>query len=132
MNKKQQLLFSTIVMGSIVLGGLLVIYTKPGEYQWEQIGSAFLGTVLGFSVLFFFSKGKKKKNAGIPEADERTIFNLQKYFMGSLYILLVGSGAALLIAFMAGVRFIETEFLILCLAVVYIVLGLGSVLAKRL
>ncbi|MFK9092761.1 hypothetical protein [Bacillus salipaludis] len=64
--------------------------------------------------------------------DERSVTLLQKYFVISVYVILLASGIGLLIAYVMGIKSIETSLLILCLFGIFIVLGLGTVVVKRL
>ena len=57
---------------------------------------------------------------------------MQKYFLIAFYVILVGSGAALIIVYAMGIKTIETGLLIVCLGGLYMVLGFGALIAKRL
>lgn len=68
----------------------------------------------------------------MPDFDERSIKLIQKYLMFALYMLLFGLGIALLIAYGMGIQYVETGFLIICLFAIYMILGLGTLVVKRL
>ena len=57
---------------------------------------------------------------------------MKRYLMGVLYVVLLGSGAALLILYSMGVHFIETGMLIVCMMGLYLLIGLGAVITKQL
>ena len=52
--------------------------------------------------------------------------------MGVLYVVLFGSGAFLIILYSAGVHLIETGMLIVCMMGLYMLIGLGAIITKRL
>ena len=57
---------------------------------------------------------------------------MQRYLMIVLYVVLIGSGAVLLILYAMGVHFIETGMLIVCMMGLYMLIGFGALVTKRL
>ncbi|AST94233.1 hypothetical protein BC6307_05815 [Sutcliffiella cohnii] len=119
----------------MLIGGGLAIYLigkETGEYPLNLFLPMIIGVLGGCLVFFAGLKIKEKRNGNVPDVDERTLRNLQKYFMVVLYVVLFGSGAALIIAFASGVQYIETGLLIVCLMGVYLVVGVGALVAKKI
>ncbi|MGE8206807.1 hypothetical protein ACQKP0_20045 [Heyndrickxia sp. NPDC080065] len=117
------------------VGGFLGIYINgkvTGDYQYDLAIPIIVGTVLALIISLFFSHRRKKRNGKVPEIDERTVKIMQRYLMIVLYVVLFGSGTALIILYSMGVQFIETGMLIICLLALYMIIGLGAFVAKRL
>ena len=132
--KKLQIIAWIVIIGCFLLGGLLGIYVigkDTGIYDYELILPICVGTFGGFFIYLALSKLKQKRNGNVPDFDERSMKVMQKYFLIAFYVILVGSGAALVIVYAMGIKTIETGLLIVCLMVLYILLGLGSLIAKR-
>lgn len=122
-------------MGCIWVGGLLGIYVigkESGEYNYALTIPMAVGSIVGTAISLFFSKWNKKRNGNLPEFDERSALLMKRYLMIVLYVVLIGSGAALIILYSMGVYVIETGMLIVCLMVLYILIGLGALVTKRL
>ena len=132
--KRLQIIAWIVIIGCFLLGGLLGIYVigkDTGIYDYDLILPICVGTFGGFFIYLALSKLKQKRNGNVPEFDERSMKVMQKYFLIAFYVILVGSGAALVIVYAMGIKTIETGLLIVCLMVLYILLGLGSLIAKR-
>ena len=132
--KKLQIIAWIVIIGCFLLGGLLGIYVigkDTGVYDYDLILPICVGTFGGFIMFLALSKLKQKRNGNVPEFDERSMKVMQKYFLIAFYVILVGSGASLVIVYAMGIKTIETGLLIVCLMVLYILLGLGSLIAKR-
>ena len=132
--KKLQIIAWIVIIGCFLLGGLLGIYVigkDTGVYDYDLILPICVGTFGGFVIFLALSKLKQKRNGNVPDFDERSMKVMQKYFLITFYVILVGSGAALVIVYAMGIKTIETGLLIVCLMVLYILLGLGSLIAKR-
>mgnify|MGYP003446383427 FL=1 len=132
--KKLQIIAWIVIIGCFLLGGLLGIYVigkDTGVYDYDLILPICVGTFGGFFIFLALSKFKQKRNGNVPDFDERSMKVMQKYFLITFYVILVGSGAALVIVYAMGIKTIETGLLIVCLMVLYILLGLGSLIAKR-
>ena len=124
-----------VIIGCFLLGGLLGIYLigrDTGVYDYDLILPICVGTFGGFLIFLAISKLKQKRNGNVPDFDERSMIVIQKYFLIAFYVILVGSGAALVIVYAMGIKTIETGLLIVCLFGLYMILGLGSLIAKRL
>ena len=122
-----------VIIGCILLGGLLGIYLigkDTGVYDYDLILPICVGTFGGFLIFLALSKLKQKRN--VPDFDERSMKVMQKYFLIAFYVILVGSGAALVIVYAMGIKTIETGLLIVCLGGLYMILGFGALIAKRL
>jgi hypothetical protein len=133
-NKKMVMITWIVIFGSIIIGGLLGVYLigrETGEFDFDLVLAILVGTLLGFFIYLLFSKWNKKRRGNIPEIDERSIKIIQRYFIVVLYVILIGSGACLLFLFATGVQYIETGMLIFCMAILYIVIGVGAVVVKR-
>jgi len=133
--KKLQIITWIVIIGCMLIGGLLGIYligTETGEFQYELIVPICLGTVGGFLIFLAISKLNQKRNGNVPDFDERNVLVIQKYLMITLYVILFGSGVALIIVYAMGIQYIETGLLMICLFSVYIILGFVTLIAKRL
>ena len=132
--KRLQIIAWIVIIGCFLLGGLLGIYVigkDTGVYDYDLILPICVGTFGGFAIFLALSKFKQKRNGNVPDFDERSMKVMQKYFLIAFYVILVGSGASLVIVYAMGIKTIETGLLIVCLMVLYILLGLGSLIAKR-
>ncbi|RPJ95229.1 hypothetical protein CW357_11490 [Rummeliibacillus sp. TYF005] len=128
-------IIGVVVVALMLIGGAIGIYiigNTTNEYPWDLMIPAIVGAVGGMVIFLAISMWREKRNGNIPSYDERTIKNLQKYFMVVLYFTLTGSGLALIIAFAMGIKTIETGLLIFILTVLFSLVGLGSLVVKRL
>ncbi|MEK4760821.1 hypothetical protein MHH85_11240 [Viridibacillus sp. FSL E2-0187] len=133
--KKIQIVIWIVIIGCMIIGGFLGIHLigkKTGEYPYELVFPIVIGSGGGFLIFLAISKLNKKRNVNVPDFDERSIKLIQKYLMFALYMLLFGLGIALLIAYGMGIQYVETGFLIICLFAIYMILGLGTLVVKRL
>jgi len=133
--KKLQQIIWAVVIVSIILGVFLGIYIEgnaTSEYRYDIAIPMVGGAILGFVIWLFFSKLNKKRNGNVPEVDERSVMLMQRYFMIVLYVILCGSGVALLTLYSMGVHFIETGMLIICMMGIYMMIGFGAIITKRL
>lgn len=136
MKKNKLLIIALVFMVCCNLtGGLLGVYLIRGEtggFDYDLAGAVVVGTAIGLVFYFIAAKLSKKRNGNVPEVDERSIMLLKRYFMITLYVILLGSGAALIVVYSMGIHLIETGLLIVCLGVIYIVVILGAFVIKRL
>lgn len=137
MLKQNKLLFIAwiFIIGCIMIGGFLGVYIiglETGEFSYNLAIAVLVGTVSGFLIYLIFSMLAKKKNGNIPAFDERSAKLMQRYLMIVLYVVLVGSGAALIFLYAMGIHFIETGMLIVTLMGLYIVIGIGAFVTKQL
>ncbi len=119
------------IMLCVIIGGCWGMYLageKPSEYVIPIIS----GLVLGNVVVLILYKWNKRRNGNIPDIDERTLLNLKRYLMIVLYVVLIGSGAIVLVLYSMGVRSIETGMIIVYLMVIYILIGVGAIVTKSL
>ncbi|WP_449620057.1 hypothetical protein [Robertmurraya sp. Marseille-Q9965] len=134
-NKIIFILISAFIIGCIWIGGYLgihIIGKETGEYNYDLAIPMVVGSILGIIIYLFFSMRYKKRNGNVPEFDERSVILMKRYLLIVLYVVLFGSGAALIILYSMGVHLIETGMLIVCLMVLYIMIGLGAFVTKRL
>lgn len=128
-------IIGVVVVALMLIGGAIGIYiigNTTNEFPWDLMIPAIVGAVGGMVIFFAISIWREKRNGNVPSYDERTIKNLQKYFMFVLYFTLTGSGLALIIAFAMGIKTIETGLLIFILTVLFSLIGFGSFVVKRL
>ncbi|TCJ01205.1 hypothetical protein [Cytobacillus praedii] len=133
--KRLQIISWIVIIGCMLIGGLLAIYLigkETGVYDYELLFPITIGTVGGFLIFLVISRLKKKRNGNVPDFDERSVSLIKKYLMISLYVILFGSGAALIIVYAMGIKYIETGLLMIYLFSLYIILGLGTLVVKRL
>ncbi|MGF2616255.1 hypothetical protein FZC84_00555 [Rossellomorea vietnamensis] len=134
-NKKALILAWIFIMMCIMAGGFLGIFIigkQTGEYDYSLAYSVVGGTAGGFLIFLLYTKLMKKHRRNVPSFDERSLILMQRYLMVVLYALLIGSGAVLILLYSMGVQMIETGMLIVCLMGVYIVIGVGAFITKRL
>ena len=132
--KLQTVMWILIIVGTCIGGflGMYLIGNETGEYRYELVLPIVVGSVVAFLIFLVISKINKKRNGNVPDFDERSVKLIQKYFVTALYLILFGGAIALLIAYAMGVQYIETGLLMICLLGIFIVLGLGTLVVKRL
>jgi hypothetical protein len=134
-NNKLLIFGLAFIFVCILIGGFLGIYIigkTTGEYNYNLAIPIIVGTVSGFFIYLIFFKLSKKRNGNVPDFDERSVILMKRYFMIVLYVVLIGSGAVLLILYSMGVYSIETGMLIVCMMILYMLIGIGSLITKRL
>lgn len=134
MKKGYEIMIYTFLVGMIMIGGLLGVYLigkEQGEFSFELAGSVIIGSVGGFLIIFLYAQWRKKRNGNVPEVDERSLFLMKRYLLIVLYLILIGSGAILLVLYAMGVHTIETGMLIVYMMILYILIGIGAVVVKR-
>ena len=132
MTNKQERLIWAVVIGSMTIGGFLSAYLLGGERNYEIAIAVIVGLIASFIIQLLYSKLRQKKNGNVPEFDERSVFLMRRYFMYVLYFALFGSGALLIVLYAMGVREIEIEMLVLYVMAIFMVIGFGSLVAKRM
>lgn len=133
--RKLKILLWIVITVCMTIGGIMGIYiigNETGVYDFDLIGAIFFGVIGGFLVYLMISKLNGKRNGKVPDVDERTVRIMQKFLLFSLYGVLIGSGAMLIIAYAMGIKTIETGILILCLLGIYMIISLGALVVKRL
>lgn len=123
------------VIGMIIVGGLLGVYfigKEEGEYNFELALAVIVGSVGGFVIFSLYSTWRKKRNGNVPEVDERSLLLIKRYLLIVLYFILIGSGAILLVLYAIGIQTIEVGMLIVYMMILYMLIGIGAVVVKRL
>ena len=131
MTKKQSSLVWAVVIGSMAIGGILSMYILEGERNYEIAIAVIIGSIAAFFIQLFYSKWRQKKNGNVPEFDERSLLLMRRYFMVVLYVLF-GSGALLMVLYAVGVREVEIEMIVLYMMALFMVIGFGALVAKRM
>ncbi|KMK75544.1 hypothetical protein [Alkalihalobacillus pseudalcaliphilus] len=131
MNKLQWIMTIAIIL-FMTIGGILGSYLFERAFRLELILPIIAGAIIGLATTFFIDKWKRKRNGNVPDVDERTLKNMQRYLLIVLYVLLIGGGAVLIALYASGIHAIETVWLIVSFMVIYIVIGLGAFVAKNL
>ena len=124
-----------LIIGSMTIGGFLGIYILgkgTGEYDYEIAFFIIGGSVIASVIYLFLSKRNKKRRGNIPDIDERSVMLMQKYLMFVLYVVFFGSAAALLTLYFMGVYYIETGLLIVYMMGLLMLIGIGTLVTKRL
>ncbi|WP_416150039.1 hypothetical protein ACM26V_03300 [Salipaludibacillus sp. HK11] len=135
MKKRYEIMIYCFLYGMIIIGGLLGVYLigkEEGEYSFELAGAVILGSVGGIIIQSLFAKWRKKRNGNVPDVDERILLLMKRYFLIVLYFVLIGSGALLVALYAMGVHTIETGMLIVYMMVLYILIGIGVLVVKRI
>ncbi|MCO7127091.1 hypothetical protein NIE88_15075 [Sporolactobacillus shoreicorticis] len=133
MKKKrlEQLTMGVLLLGMII-GGFIGMHIAGVTVDFG-IAAAIVGTpLLVFLVIFLLNAWRRNRLGTIPEADERTALILKRYFLGVLYFVLFGSGAALLVLYAMGIQAIETGMLLVFMMILYLVIGIGTLIAAKL
>ena len=130
MNKinKWSLSFRVIYVLIGALAGMLIYYLVKGKFDM----SLFLGVLAGIAILIIFNVIKVlRKKDRVPEADERTVNNLLKFFtfLSNIYILvLLGS---LGIITLIEIETIPITYLWLVLIAYLLISSIGSLIISR-
>lgn len=130
-NKTLEIVGLAFITACSMFGGFLGLYIygiDPGDYAMAIIG----GPVIGIVVFLLISKWNKKRNGKVPSIDERTLILMQRYLMAVLYVVLLGSAAALLILYAMGIHSIEIGMLVIYMMGLFILIGLGAIVTKHL
>ncbi|WP_066306001.1 hypothetical protein [Bacillus sp. FJAT-29814] len=135
MKTRYQMMIYIFIIGMIIIGGLLGVYLtgkEDGEFSFGLAAAVIVGSLGGFLISFLYSKWRKKRNGNIPELDERSLLLMKRYLLIVLYVVLIGSGALLLVLYAMGVHTIETGMIIVYMMILYMVIGIGAVVVKRI
>lgn len=135
MKKGYEILIYIFIMAMFIVGGLLGVYLigkEEGAFDFGVATSVIIGSFVGITISFVLAKWRKKRRGNVPEVDERSVLVMKKYLLVVLYVVLVGSGALLIALYGMGVHEIETGMLIVYMMILYIVIGIGAVVVKRL
>lgn len=120
-----------VMIGASVFLAMAFIYKDNGDINFG-IGVIIAIAMVGGALLsYVYSIWKTKQSNNIPEIDERTIFVLKNYFMYALYFLIVISGIITFVLFFLDVKTIEIESLFIYQMIMYLCIGVGAMIAKK-
>ncbi|MTI96338.1 MAG: hypothetical protein FH749_12825 [Firmicutes bacterium] len=111
---------------------MLVTYVegqRTGEYNWTLVAAGMAGTVFAYVIHLLQSKSR---TPNIPEADERSQYLLLRFCSFALYFVLFISAAMLLGLYIMGIESVSTIALIFYMIILFIVLGVGGFIIRRL
>jgi hypothetical protein len=134
MKKDFAIQVAIFIMAMFIIGGLLGVYLigkEEGVFDFGLAIPVIVGSVGGITISFLFAKWRKRRRGNVPDVDERSLVLMKRYFLVVLYVVLIGSGALLIILYGMGVHTIETGMLIVYMAILYLVIGIGAVVVKR-
>ncbi|WP_255247507.1 hypothetical protein [Paucisalibacillus globulus] len=134
MKRRYEILIYLFIVMMFIVGGLLGVYLigkEEGVFDFGLAASVIGGSVGGILISLFVTRWLKKRRGNIPEVDERSLVLMRRYFLGVLYVVLIGSGALLLVLFGMGIQYIETGMLIVYMMILYVLIGIGAVVVKR-
>ncbi|RWR12599.1 hypothetical protein [Siminovitchia fortis] len=110
-----------------VLGSFL-FYFFQGEFPYEVLTGGFVATII-LTVIQVIKQKRKKDN--LPEADERVIHNVFRFFAYSSHISLASLFVALAVFTLLGYESISILYLwIFFFSYIWIV-GIGALIIKR-
>lgn len=135
MNKHYKIITYIFFIILIVLSGSLVVYLigkEKGDYNLGLFIPIVFGALCGLVINFLHSKWHKKRNGNVPEVDERSLLLMKNYLLIVLYFVLIGSSALLLLLYLMGIHTIETGILIVYMMILYMLIGMGTIVVKRL
>lgn len=117
-----------------MIGGFLgsyVIGKDTGEFNLEVVLPIGLGAIFAFIIFMVLSRMKYKKEGNVPEYDERNIVLIQKYLIVAFQMVLILSGIFLICIYAVGIKSIETNILLIYLFCIYLLLGIGTLITKK-
>ncbi|MGM0830279.1 MAG: hypothetical protein ACQEU4_18815 [Bacillota bacterium] len=109
-----------------VLGSSLV-YLNKGEFPYEVLAGGFLATII--LIVIQVVKQKRKKD-NLPEADERVIRNIFRFFAFSSHITLAILFMALAVITLLGNESISILYLWLVFFAYIWIVGVGALIIK--
>ncbi|NMH72403.1 hypothetical protein HF078_04895 [Bacillus sp. RO2] len=134
-NKKWFWLTWGVILICMQIGGALGIYLigkDEGVFDYSLLLSMFSGTLGGLILVLLFMYLRKKRKRKLPEFDERSLLLMKRYFLGALYVVLIGSGAVVVTLVFLGVETVEVGMLAVYLSILYVVVGMGALVTARL
>lgn len=111
--------------------GLYLFGKGSGTYSTDLIVPSLIGTIIGCGAVFAHSIYKKRKNGNIPEFDERNIHIIKNIFYNTLLIALSIGSILIVILYSMGVHEISTIAIVSYLALTYMIMGRGALIAKH-
>lgn len=134
MNQKGKLkVFWGIVIGATI-GAMIMLAKMMFE---KETGGFSIGTLMGVVIAMVFGAvssyllSSRKNNKTIPEVDERTVFVMKNYFVWALYFVLIGSALVSVCLYLMDVQTIEIGMLFVYQALLFVLIGAGAFVAKR-
>ncbi|MEA3321611.1 MAG: hypothetical protein U9Q88_16570 [Bacillota bacterium] len=134
-NKKWFWLTWGVILICMQIGGALGIYLigkDEGVFDYSLLLSMFSGTLGGLILVLLFMYLRKKRKRKLPEFDERSLLLMKRYFLGALYVVLIGSGAVVVTLVFLGVETVDVGMLAVYLSILYIVVGMGALVTAKL
>lgn len=135
MKKSYEILLYGIISGCIIVGALLGVYIagkEEGIFDWGLFLPMVVGALGGFIGFLLLAWWRQKRSGNVPDMDERTGEMMKKYFSTVLYFVLFGSGAILLVLFAIGVETIETGMLLVYMMILFLLIGIGAFITKKI
>ena len=129
--KNTEIYFWLVLIGSMFVGAIFGVYFLGEETNGNNT-EIVMGITTGALIVLAIYLLRKKSKSNIPSTDERSIKIIQHYLVIVLYVLLFGSQAVLLILYFSGISIIKIDTLILCILGVFILIGIGATIVKRL
>jgi Ca2+/Na+ antiporter len=115
-----------------IIGGIFLAKWLVPELPEEAIAAAIGGAVLGIGLVLAVSKIRAaRKKDHTPEVDERTWNNMKNFYAISLYFVLIGSMAVVLMLVCFGHDTIELGAVSLYLLFLLMILLVGTFIVKR-
>ncbi|MFE6169890.1 hypothetical protein ACQKND_04995 [Viridibacillus arvi] len=118
------------IAGGGILGLYLVELKEPGKTEGLFL-PIVVGTFLGIGTTFAVWFIQKKRHGKVPTVDERTLQNMKNFYVAALYFVLIGSSLFLILLFIMDVKTIEIGMLFVYLMVLFLLLGAGTFISKR-
>lgn len=131
--KKNTKLFSILSFLGIILGSQLGLYLfgkGSGSYDTGLILPNLIGSLIGCGGVCIFSFLKKRKNGNVPEFDERSIHIIKSISYNILFIALSITSVIVVVLYSIGVHTISTLAVASYLTLIYIIIGIGLLIAK--
>ena len=135
MTKGYEILLYGIISGCIIGGSFLGVYIagkEEGVFDWGLFLPMLIGALGGFTVFLLYAWWRQKRIGNVPDMDERTNVMMKNYFSTVLYVVLFGTGAILLILFASGVETIEIGILIIYMMILFMLIGIGTFIIKKI
>lgn len=133
---KKLKIFTVVIFVAMIGGSVLIakaiINKETGDFD-ILTGIILTGAMVGgLLISYLLSIRKKKRSDNIPEIDERTIFVLKNYFMYAFYFLIVISAIVTFVLYFLDVKTVDIELLFIYQMIIYICLGIGAIIAKKI
>ncbi|HAM81805.1 hypothetical protein [Ornithinibacillus bavariensis] len=132
-NQKLQVWIWPLIIVGMILGVIMGIYFFNDSTNNLSLAISIpFGAVLGFIIFYLLSKRNKRKNGNTPSFDERNTLMMQQFLVIAQNVIMLAVGTALVISYAKGITSINIEVLIVCWMILFILIGLGALVAKRL